>query len=195
MPNWCVNKLTLKHDSPEQLERAALAFSQHRLLSEFKPGPMDLKAADEKRNAFANAEVKSDNLAKYGVESWNDWAKANWGVTSDVGSDACVFIQSDYDFSIGKLDFLFESAWQPPIAAMKHLEADGFNIELFYHEPSMGFCGKYTTETGNSQFDYGNLTAQETKDLLPVEIDELFDITRGLFKYEEYLKNEIDSNN
>lgn len=195
MPNWCVNRVTLKHSDPEQLERVAFSFSQHRLLSEFCPGPTELRDADEKRNAFANAEVKSENLAKYGVEHWIDWAIANWGTKWDVGSDEHAFEQDDFDFSSGQISLQFESAWEPPIAGFRHMEQQGFEVELFYYEPGMAFCGKYTTANGDARFEYGQLSAQKTKDTLPAELDELFDITTGLFAYEEFEKNATNGNN
>lgn len=194
MPNWCVNKVTLKHSDPAQLERVALAFSQGRLLTEFCPGPTDLRDADNKRNAFANAEVKSENLAKYGYEHWVDWAVAHWGTKWDVGQEQ-MFTQDNFDFASGQIALLFESAWDPPIAGLKNMEREGFDIELFYHEPGMAFCGKYSTADGGARYEYGQLSAQDTKDFIPAVLDEMFDITPGLFAYEEFERNGPTKNN
>ena len=43
MPNWCENKMTLRHTDPAMLKRARDAWMSGNFLNEFIPIPEDLK--------------------------------------------------------------------------------------------------------------------------------------------------------
>jgi hypothetical protein len=189
MPNWCNNKLTLKHSDPAQLERALRAFTEGGLLQEFIPCPQELRDAEATPKSFSNAEVKSDNLTKYGYESWYDWSVANWGTKWDIGTDDDMYSQDDIDVSSGELVLSFDSAWSPPVQGLANMEKHGFEVELLYNEPGMAFCGRYATGDGDRVYEYGRLNAAQAREVIPHKVNDEFDIIQQLLDYEENFKD------
>jgi hypothetical protein len=186
MPNWCSNTLMLEHADPAQIERAVNAYKRGELLNEFCPCPAELREADAKLKAFANAEVKSDNMTKFGYESWYDWSIAHWGTKWDVGSDHG---PEDYKPGDTEVFVYFDSAWAPPIAGMEQLESAGFNVELYYWEPGMAFCGKYESGSGDQHIDYSQMTSEQAAEAIPEDVNEVFDIVNSLYEYEQATKD------
>ena len=186
MPNWCSNNLVLRHADPAQIERAVGAYKRGELLNEFCPCPQELKDTEADRKAFANAEVKSDNMTKFGYESWYDWSIAHWGTKWDVGADTDI---QDYTPGDTEVFLYFDSAWAPPIAGMEQLEQAGFNVQLYYWEPGMAFCGMYQSGAGDRYFDYSQMTAEQAEQTIPEEVDEIFDIVSSLHEYEQATKD------
>ena len=182
MPNWCSNQLVLRHADPTQIDRAVQAYNRGELLNEFCPCPQELREADAKLTAFANAEVKSDNMSKFGYESWYDWSIAHWGVKWDVGADDD---PQDYEPGGTEVILYFDSAWAPPIVGMEQLEKAGFEVELYYWEPGMAFCGMYHTGMGDDYIDYSQMTADQAAKAIPGDVDEIFDIVNTLYEYEQ----------
>ena len=90
MPNWCSNTLTLSHEDPAEITRAADAFRRGDLFNEFVPLPKDQE------------------------ENWYDWHISNWGTKWDVGGDGYDVDISD-DGRVMTVNF--DSAWSPPIFA------------------------------------------------------------------------------
>jgi hypothetical protein len=71
----------------------------------------------------------------------------------------------------------FDSAWQPPISSYSNLESMNFEIEAYYYEPTMNFCGKYETNTENSFFDLSKMSIEDRINIIPSNItDEYPDI-------------------
>lgn len=143
MPNYCFNKLSLEHSDPTMITRAVDAFKKGALLQEFIPCPQDLL---ETAKGWSNDEDKQaemiklyeENTQKHGYPSWYEHNLARWGTKWDVGEEDGVDEQTDTS-----VDFAFDSAWSPPIAAYHALEELGFAVTAYYYEPGMGFCGKY----------------------------------------------------
>ena len=150
MPNWCQNQVTLRHADSREIERAIAALGRGELLNEFCPCPEELRSEN---TGFANAEVKADRVAKYGYESWFDWSVAHWGTKWDVGGEHCGY--AEYTEHVVVMDF--DSAWAPPLAALKHFETLGFEVKILYDEPGMGFCGWYVTGGVNEDFSYTDI--------------------------------------
>jgi len=186
MPNWCQNQLTLRHKDSREVERAIAAFQRGKLLNEFVPCPQELQ---DESTGFANADVKADRVAKYGYESWYDWSVQHWGTKWDVGGEDRGY--AEFDEHTVVMDF--DSAWAPPIAAMQALEQQGFEIKILYNEPGMAFCGWYVTGGINEEFNYTNLTAAETAEKLPDEIDDTFGIVEMLRDWEEATGDKDDT--
>jgi hypothetical protein len=115
------------------------------------------------------------------------WCIENWGTKWDVEcSDALD------NLSEGMLDLWFDSAWAPPIGFYKHLAELGFDVEAFYYESGMGFCGKYCSESDED--DYYEITGDSewVKDRIPADIDECFAISDSMADWEDEEKESND---
>ena len=111
MPNWCANNVTLTHEDPEMIRRAAEAFSGGNLLAEFIPLPHG---------------------------KWDyTWCIENWGTKWDIGGPNETLNTLGPD----RIEIAFDSAWSPPITAYEALTEMGFGIDATYYEPGMAFCG------------------------------------------------------
>lgn len=131
MPNWCHNKLTIRSDKPELLQRYRDAFDEGKLLAALRPEPS--------YPGYDNNEV-----TPAGMPDWWEWRNANWGTKWDVGGE-----DGYQSGDANEVSFEFESAWRAPIEAVMHAgEAEGFEWELVYYEPGMNFGG-VATEDGD----------------------------------------------
>ena len=162
MPNWCMNQLTLKHESADELARAREALSRSELFHEYLPCPPELL---EEHSFYADPvrreQLTRKNIAKYGARDGLDWCCANWGTKWDVDCGS-VAVSGP-----GELTAKFFTAWSPPIAFYEHLIELGFEVRALYYEPGMAFAGL---------FDDGEDQQYSVSDL-PDEIVEAFDIS------------------
>jgi len=123
MPNWCDNKISVKHENPEMIQRFDKAFKEGRLLEEFVP--------------FPNG-------------TWDyDWCVENWGTKWDINGGEFQIDENDPTSGSG----YFDSAWAPPVEAMDKMTELGFVIELYYYEGGVGYVGKYTSEEGDRPYE------------------------------------------
>jgi hypothetical protein len=108
------------------------------------------------------------------------WCSENWGTKWDVEcSDALE------NLSEGSLDVWFDSAWAPPIGFYHHLAELGFDVEAFYYECGMNFCGKYCSESDEEiHIDITGDSAW-VKENVPADIDECFAISDTMDLWEE----------
>ena len=154
MPNWCNNILTLRHADHAMIDRAVKAFEKGNLLNEFIPMP------DELQNG-------------------NEWCYANWGCKWDVGgSDATV----SGDGNPNQVEMAFDSPWCPPTDGYGNLEKLGFEIDAFYYEGGMGFCGRFKDGEDDSHELAGN--SAWVRRNIPCEIDEAFSISDNMEEWE-----------
>lgn len=177
MPNWCTNDVTLRHKDPAVIERAVKAYQEGRFLQEFIPCPEELQ---ESTATFNDSEQEKRNLAKYGFGSWYDWNIAHWGTKWDIGGRNEFADQPDAN----TLELKFDSAWSPPIEAYRALAEQGFEVEAYYHEPGMAFCGTYDREYGENTIEYSGWTAAQIREEIP-ELDERFCISEWMEEVEE----------
>lgn len=186
MPNWCQNVVTFQHTDPEMIRRVVAGYTGSGLLSEFLPIPDPLLntmagsyGAGDPRQAELE-QKEQDNLRDFGHRNWYDWAVENWGtkwdITSEHNGDPTV---SDDGLSV---QFSFDSAWSPPIAAYEKMEELGFAVDAFYYEAGCAFCGRYS----NGIDDYHEIrgTADEVEQVIPKEIDEMFAIVENMANWE-----------
>lgn len=181
MPNWCNNVVHLRHDDGAQLERARDAFQRGELLQEFVPCPEELlhtesayyPDGDERQAALAAQEAA--NIEQYGFRNWYDWQVANWGTKWDVGG-------ADAEITDGVLTLSFDSAWSPPVDAYDRLQDLGFDVEAFYYEPGMAFCGSWIS--GADICIDIPATSQEAEQVIPRAIDEMFGILENMAEWE-----------
>ena len=178
MPNWCNNELTIRHSDPAMLEKALDAWNESQFLQTMIPCPRPLRETQSIGYAETNdpetlvmkerqETLEAINMKHYGFKDWYDWCCANWGTKWDIG------YRSEHgdrpEIEDGAIRVSFDSAWSPPIAAYEKLEAMGFDIEAYYYEPGMGFCGEYRD---------GNDETYQTSDP-PKHIDRIFGISEN----------------
>jgi len=101
-------------------------------------------------------------------DNWYDWCVHNWGTKWDIAE---TFVGDDTEED--SIQFSFDTAWGPPIAAFRHwAEQDGrVTYRLTYMEPGMGFVGwdsydgdafdEDYREQGDDEEGYWEMAAEE----------------------------------
>ena len=184
MPNWCNNGITIKHRDTAMIERVIKG--KDRLFMEFCPTPQELAdtvagfpGADKEAEHEAQ---KARNIEKYGYKDWYDWNVANWGTKWDITLDGIERLDNN------TVKAFFESAWAPPVNAYEKLCAMGFEIEAYYDEPGMCFCGKWTGDENDSfddYYEYSGQTSETVRELIGEDLDDYFGISETMAQYEE----------
>lgn len=164
MPNWCMNTVTFKHSDPKEVVRLQEAFQREELFFEFAPNPNGKQAED-----------------------WYSHNINEWGTKWDVGGDEDM-IRERTDNTI---NLSFDTAWSPPVRFYEVMEEFGWEIEAYYYEPGMAFCGKYTSSYGDEFYDIPE-TSDEAQENIPSDIDEMFCISETIANYEEEQESEED---
>jgi hypothetical protein len=191
MPNWCNNNLTLQHEDPAMIKRAAEALERGEFLAEFIPVPEQLQIVagsvgdpDEQRKLEAQTKR---NVEELGYGNWYDYCCGEWGTKWDVGADGTTDVHPD-----GKmLHTYFDSAWAPPVRAYEKLTELGFTVGAMYYEPGMAYCGTWDSETGDNEYNLEGMSADQVADELPSELDEAFGISECIREYEEENEEEL----
>jgi len=190
MPNWCNNNLTLQHEDPAMIQRAADALNRGEFLAEFIPVPEQLQivagsVGDPVEQAKLEADTKR-NQEELGYSNWYDYCVNEWGTKWDVGDEGATDIHPD-----GKmLHTYFDSAWSPPIAAYEKLTEMGFTVGAMYYEGGMAYAGVW--EDGvDDYYDLGGMNSSQVESDLPVELDEAFGISESMREYEEENQEEL----
>ena len=184
MTNCCSNGITLRHKDPAMIERVLKG--KEGLLMEFYPTPQDLletvagyPGADKEAEHEAQ---KARNIEKYGAKDWYDWNIANWGTKWD-------FALENIDRSdANTVTAAFDSAWAPPVIAYEKLCSLGFEIEAYYWEPGMCFCGKWTGDENDSYddyYEYSGETSETVREVIGEDIDDYFNISEDMAQWEE----------
>jgi hypothetical protein len=184
MPNWCNNNLTLQHEDPAMIKRAAEALERGEFLAEFIPVPEQLQivagsVGDGEEQRKLEAQTKR-NVEELGYGNWYDYCVGEWGTKWDVGADGTTDVHPD-----GKmLHTYFDSAWAPPVRAYEKLTELGFTVGAMYYEPGMAYCGTWDSETGDNEYNLEGMSSQQVADELPSELDEAFGISECIAEYE-----------
>lgn len=146
------------------------------------PDAAKVKAAAE---AYENAEFLQHVCPNPSGE-WNfDWSVENWGTKWDIGEPDGVDFRDDNSFQV-----TFESAWAPPTVAYEKMVEDGWEIDAFYYEPGIGFCGRWTDGV-DDYHDFTGMDSQEVADTIPLEVDEAFGISESMAEYEDENREEL----
>jgi hypothetical protein len=157
MPNWCYNSATLHHDSKEVID----GLEQELLKEDAQP--------------FNYLRPSPTGEWDYG------WSCENWGCKWDV---SMMDWERDGDNTIL---MHFDSAWSPPIALYEHLETEGWSVRALYHEPGMGFAGRF--EDGfNEDFEM-DWTDRSSIEELP---EDILDFTNAIEELERYEEEEFE---
>lgn len=189
MPNWCNNDVTLRHSNPAVIDRAQAALDRGEFLQEFLPCPQPLldttAGTHSDPDEQANLETLEEaNLHAYGAKNWYDWCVANWGTKWDVGGSESMTTRVDPN----TLQVSFDSAWSPPIKAYEQLCAQGFEIDAYYDESGVGFCGRWTgkgDEVDEDYAEYSDANSKTVRDMVGEELDDYFGLSERMAEWEE----------
>ena len=193
MPNWCNNSIQIA-GSKDFIDAMAASATAGGFCNHFKPVPAALlettagSFGDPDQQAALELQ-EAANLDKYGYKNWYDFCVAEWGTKWDVGGEnAYVEITENTETGKWVLNFSFDSAWSPPIEIYEAIADAGHEIEAYYYEPGMAFCGKFTNAGGD---EYYEITGDSdwVVDNIPEDIDVSMGISEGMASWEE---DEID---
>lgn len=144
-------------------------------MQEFLPCPLELRG-----EVSPNTANPREMTAKYGAADWYTWCVNNWGTKWDVGDkELCT---DDLPIEAGSITFSFDSAWAPPIAFYDHLQDLGFEVDAYYYEPGMSFCGRYRDGDDHCYEISGN--AEWVQENIPEDIDEMFGIADSMMEWQ-----------
>lgn len=150
MPNWCANSVTLTHQDPAKIDAVVKAYGQGRLLEHVVPLP--------------------------GSE-WNyNFCVNNWGTKWDVGGEHADYTRLDPN----TVELSFDSAWSPPCQAYEQMCDDGFEVDAWYWEPGMAFCGRFTGNaqgTNDDYREYSDADADSIRRVVGEELDDFWGIS------------------
>jgi len=140
MPNWCYNSVTLRNSDPTKLDA----------LEEILKDPK----AEVFQHLCPRPASEEDN--------WYGWNCDNWGTKWDITVN-----DSERDDEHTML-LHFDTAWSPPIALYEYLFSEGWEVDALYHEPGMGFAGKFS-EGFDDYYEY-SYSSREDVENLPEDI-------------------------
>lgn len=122
MPNWSYNTLTVEGDSTEVAHFIETAKSDWGDLdfNKFIEMPAALKHTEEVHYADPERKAKQEaiyaaNVAKYGYQSWYDWANAKWNTKWNAGD-----IELDTDDEESAV-YRFRTAWDAPLPVIAEM--------------------------------------------------------------------------
>ena len=80
-------------------------------------------------------------------DAWWDWRVQNWGTKWEIDTKE---VQAPQITDEGKSLFCyFNTAWSPALGIYDKLTEQGYQVEAYYFESGMAFCGKYTSKEGD----------------------------------------------
>lgn len=118
MPNWCQNNVIFSHENPTMITKIVNGIRGTGLFKELVPPPADIDYEND----------------------WYAWNIENWSTKWDVIDKDAMSIYNEGDTEVC---VSFDTAWNPPIEFYNNLVDQGFQIEAYYFESGLGFCGKY----------------------------------------------------
>jgi hypothetical protein len=128
MPNWSQNTLTVTGTPAEVAnfveqakgENGALDFNKFIQMPEELKNTEQVYYGDPELNAKQEA-IYASNEAKYGFESWYDWACEKWNTKWNAG-------EIDLDLTSTKLVssafYIFQTAWDAPLPVIEKMSKD-----------------------------------------------------------------------
>jgi len=147
MPNWCDNSVRLTHSDKSKIDA------------------LEAVLQSEDKQVFQHLRPSSTGEWEY------DWSVTNWGTKWEMSV-------IDWDRSEDNTIWIsFETAWAPPLALYEFLHSEEWEIEGFYHEPGMTFCGCY--KDGYDDYYEYDISDLESLESIPSDIEEF----AGLIDY------------
>jgi hypothetical protein len=159
MPNWCYNAVTLSNTDKTKIDEleSVLSDDKAEIFMHLCPRPADQE------------------------EEWYAWNVNNWGTKWDV-------TPHDWDRDgDNTITMNFDSAWSPPLALYEHLESNGWEVRAYYHEPGMGFAGRF--EDGHDDYYELDWTDRESVENLP---EDILDFSNALEDLENYEQEQLE---
>jgi Ferredoxin-like domain in Api92-like protein len=150
VPNWCSNTVIIT--GPEQdIDRLA----QEICLQESKNNPPVLRLErllptppelleNQQTNPATAIQLLQRDPEEGEQDDWYSWRVRNWGTKWDI--DAAV------EVGPGTLTSSFDSAWSPPVAAMRLISEryPSLSVTIEYDEPGNDFSGVSTFVAGET---------------------------------------------
>ena len=171
------------------IKRVESAVERQHLFAEFVPVPQALvdtvagSHSDADEQAALEAQSKA-NREKYGYDNWYDFCCGEWGCKWDVDAEIHLATETSIDLS-------FDSAWAPPTAWYSKMMELGFEVDAYYYEPGMGFCGHWW-DGSDDEYQIG-ATSEETRQTVPLDIDDMFSISESQYEYEQENRDELQA--
>lgn len=184
MPNYCFNTVHLAHNDPQMIERAVSAFKQQRFCEEFIPTPAALMNEEAFMWSSGCKSKQRDQLRaqlykEYGYENGREFRIANWGSKWDIGTEGDVTVHDANNVTLS-----FPSAWTPITGVYQELVDLGFEVEAYYYESGVGFCGKFTNDCGDEYYEIDG-DSDWVDENIPQDINEEFSISQTMCAWEE----------
>lgn len=146
MNRLCCNTAVITHTDPAVLQWEFETINGDCFFDSFVPMPEKLKNAlkilegkephDDNRSQLFRSVIKEFNCIDEA-----DWQVNNWGCRR---IDTRAISLAD-----GKIRWVFDSKWLPPIKAYNKLVKTGFEIAAYYFDPGLMECGLY--QNGNTE--------------------------------------------
>jgi len=160
--------------------RVAKGFNEGKLFSEFDPTPPELLEGEPVGENYVerNAAREKENEEKFGYKDWYQWNINNWGTKWDANTE-----DQDADLTDGatEISLSFDTAWAPPIEWYRTMTDEfDFEVEAYYNEEGMAFCGKYTSEDDDDFYEYSDKDADWVRENIPPDIDDHWSISMFL---------------
>lgn len=185
MPNWCSNFASIRGPK-ERIAELKEAFDRGEFCNAVIPVPQSLKDTvsgfhgDPEEQRKLEEQTKR-NIAEHGYGNWYDFCTNRWGTKWDVGGDGSADVEDGGEC----LTISFDSAWAPPCGVYEQLDLEGLEVEAYYYESGMGYCGMWTSSGGDDYYDISGMDSQAVKDAIPAELDDCMGISECMADYEE----------
>lgn len=133
-----------------------------------KTGPNGLKVNEP----LTDQQIK-EYLKRFGSVDWYEWATTNWG-TKWGAYDCQIPIYGKEENGTITVDLYFDSAWSPPVKALRELsrQSPHWNIEHAYAEQGSDFIGICTVTDGQIVSDSSEDLSKFRSDNPPEEATE-----------------------
>lgn len=132
MPNWCNNRITVKHADKEMIFKLVDAYNKDELLSAFYPLDDVSWISPEVKTVFAFKEL-------FEHASILDRASYGWGTKWDTGKTYGSPAKVNRDGHTAR--FSTCTAWAPPVGVFKRWVSLGFDVHVKYNELGMQLRG------------------------------------------------------
>jgi hypothetical protein len=154
MPNWCYNTARLTNEDTSKIDAL-----EAELKKENDSQPLN--------HLCPNPDGKWDYA----------WSCDNWGTKWDI-------TPMDWEReSDNTIVMHFDSAWSPPTTLYEFLEQEGWTVSAMYHEPGMGFIGRF--EDGFDQYFEYDCTDRESVENLPEDLIDYGNLMEEVERFEE----------
>ena len=169
MPNWCNNSISITGPADKIMALMPEKGSEIGLLGRMRPEP---EYPEESDNHMPN---------------WWNWRVANWGTKWDIDAEG---LEVDGVDGRATITGWFDSAWSPPIDAVKFYCEQNPEVDLYltYNEPGMGFVGRWEhTQDGvfDEYYEYSDCSSDEVRDYIGETLDDEWGISETMAQYEE----------